>query len=152
MDIAAVVVGYKNWHDDDPQCNASGYPWPLSEWLVIVGSMAIVRIVFHMLVSVVAVVLGAFANAADIFSSSNRVVVIIWILPEFALWIVGCVMLDNVSESCQLNHASVYDMSMAFVVFRAISMVIQICMVAGHSCGKLNLMNSNSRENATYEV
>ena len=130
MDIAAVAVGYKNWHDDDPQCNASGYPWPLSEWLVIVGSMAIVRIVFHILVSVVAVALGAFVNAADLFSSSNRVVVIIWILPEFALWIVGCVMLANVSES----------------------LVIQICMVAGHSCGKLNLMNSNSRENASYEV
>lgn len=56
-------------------------------------------------------------------------ILLLWLLPDIALWIVGLVMLDKVPDSCKEDQSTypVYAMAMAYSVLRGIGVWIQLC-------------------------
>jgi len=121
LNICAIGIGSANYYDDEGICQGR-YGFPLSEWLVIVGCMGT-------FMTTGAVIVGLISESA----LGGNIVQIIWFLPEFALWVCGIVILNNLeNDSCKEDFRKVWDMSVAWCVLRGIGFFSLCCVAAGN--------------------
>lgn len=96
IDIIAVYYGQKYWQKDKNVCYHPNYDFPLSEWLVIDGSVCIAAkfLIF----------IGATADAfLDDINLFRPIAYAITFIPKFALWVIGIIMLH---QGPQMNNGS----------------------------------------------